>query len=162
MKAILISLFLVTLAQAQFAWLWGGADELEWGKTFKNSNSLDIRSTVTTIDSSDTVYCSMIQVSSEARGTMNVAVSWDSVDAASDSLVLQARFHYNQNIQDGQAGPWGAWKNIGTYHSTATLYVYQIADSSWWAPSGGMQFRSYRRDAAVDTCSVPKMSIYSN
>lgn len=158
---LMLSVLFILPAQAQFAWLWGDDDELVWGTTFKNTDQLKIVTSVTQIDTSDTVYCNLIQIPGEVLGTQNIAVSFDSVDAPSDSVQLDFRFYYNKDVHTSPL-EWGLWKPLIGNIKTDSLYVLQLADSSWWAPANGYQFRAYRLDADKDTCSVPHMSIYGN
>lgn len=166
MKRILLVLltlttFLILPANAQFGWIWGDADKFIWGASFKNTDSLKIVTALTEFSGSDTVYCNLILIPADnVVGTQNFAVSFDQIDITkSDSIRLDFRFYYNKNIH---TDPWGDWYSLIGNIETDTLYVLQIADSSWWAPSSGYQLRSYRSDVSADTCSTPNISAYGN
>jgi len=154
-----------TTSFAQEAWIWGAdenGEEIVWGTGFWNTDSLYLREYLetTTIDTSDTVYTNMILIPGDENvGTAVITFSGDSVDAASDSIKLDLRFYYDKNIHPNHF--WGVWNNIGGYLAGDQLHVFQIADSSWWGPASGLQYRSYRVDTAKDTLT-PNLGQYSN
>lgn len=165
---ILITLALVYPGQAQFWGLFKNS-EIEWGKTFKNTDSLQLRTTVTQADSFDTLYTNLLFNDDKTEGVFNIFISWDSLaytdsttyNTKRDSIQLQVRKYAGT----AHTRPWMSWQNIGSFHeqNTTTPYEYELADSSWNRPCRGWQFRTFAVDTSYDSTGFiqpPDLSPY--
>jgi len=155
----LIWMFLLLFVVAVFAQEppsnWGGG--IEWG-TALTENGLDITGIETAINGSDTLWTAALPIQGNTDGVYSIKAFWEAVDAASDSVELEARYGVRMTkARDDLVVKWTDWKGIFRLKSTGTLYDIYISrsDSSWWTPYNFRQYRTYRRDAVdVDTCTV--------
>ena len=176
---LVVALILVLVGSANAQWFWGKDDntKIPWYITFKTTDnvadSLHGKYAVTTLKDSvifsasvgDTntvgiIYTVMLPRSDQAVGTGLVSFSLDSVNSAMDSAAtLYIRQYYDKDVHPVQY--WGSWHQLGGYLRTDSLYLFEIADSSWWGPASGDQFKLDKYDNDIDTATV-NLGYYHN
>ena len=164
-RLILLVLVMVVGAQAQFAGVfWGKKNnaKITTGNVFERTDSLKIKvSGVYLSDSiATTLYTDMMYIDNRSRGVGVVTVSLDSVDSPMDSAAtVWWRFYDDKDVHTNQY--WDVWYQVGAYHKTDTLYIYDLADSTWWRAARGGQMKFIKFDADDDTCQV-NLGFYAN
>lgn len=137
--------------------------QIRFGWSFTDTDSLKLRDGgVQTHLRDTTLYSDFIPNDQSEEGIWNVAVYLDSASGASASIQLAVRLGdlYKKGSGGGMFGggrdstfiKWGPWKTVFAAMKIDTLYKKTIdpADSSWFMPSSGVQFRLTEADA--DTC----------
>ena len=162
--AIILLIAIPLMAQHDNAIYWGSpqyGDTIKWGNVFQATDSLKLIPSVVPpymYNSYDTLFTDMMPLQGDGiEGILTISFSIDSVDAVQDSIDLDLRFYYNKNLHTRNY--WGVWRPVLVGGKSDTLYVYNSipADSTWWGPAAGWQFRVKRRDAADDSLSQPHL-----
>ena len=169
MKAFLILLmFLVIPLTAQDSQYWGkdGAD-FEWNKATKfDADSTDFfGSTPTFLDTVggvSTFYTDLILTTGDGyEGVFHMTFSVDSIagtEARIDSIALSMRRYLDSALHPSDY--WDTWKSIVSSAKVDTVYEFQIADSTWWRPSNGIQCKIVVSDTRLDTLDTPNVGLY--
>jgi hypothetical protein len=139
-------------------------ESLRFGTTFQDTDSLILRKgDVSATLLNTTLYSDVITSEQSEEGIWNVSVYLDSSSGPSTSIALSARLV--EVFRKGSGGSFfgggsneavikfGPWKTIFASMKIDTLYKKTItpADSSWFMPASGIQYRLV--EAHADTCT---------
>ena len=151
----LLTIILIGNSSSQFV-----DNEVRFGLTFQNTDSLKLRTGgVKSALKNEVLYSDFLMNDQSDEGIWNVAVYNDSLSGASATVKLDVRlgdaFKWGSGSsmfgggRDSTIVKWGPWKTVFPVIAIKTLYKKTItpADSSWFMPSSGVQFRLTEADA---------------
>ena len=166
--SVLLLLFMHGMGRCQDAQYWGAdGRDIEWNKSTRfEADSTDFWGAVATqLDTAGTdsvFYSNLIVTNGDGFvGIFNLTVSFDSLartPANIDSIDLYLRKYFDVLVHP--VDYWDDWKAIATDLDLLTVYEYEIADSSWWTPSNGIQLKVIIRDAGFDSLGIPNIGPY--
>lgn len=163
--AVLLFVFAFPLFAQRQASNWGNQIVLGTAFTKTDSSRLNI-GTVRDSILSDTLYSGILEINDWVDGIWSVRVWVDSLgsDAATgacDSVRVDVRlvtkFFYTDPTTNAKTVTfkYDLWKYLTTAHFDS-LYSIPIAqaDSSWWQPANGRQYRVYSTSTDTDTSQI--------
>lgn len=155
--ALLILILALPLLGQGIADAWG--DHVYMGRTFQSTDSLRIGvnadgkiNYADSLQGNDVLYSNKLDITERADGKYVVAITLDEIaSAGAIDVTYWVRLYYgsyyqSRSIESAQSpytsvDEWDDWHQIGGNLAANTLYVFNIADSSWWRPASGLQYR---------------------
>ena len=165
--ALFLILLIASVGYGQDSQFWGrDGRDITWNvATYFNANETDFfGSDPTYLDTTggiSTFYTDLIRTNGDGyEGIFHFTFSLDSIAGMDDidSVAIHMRRYLDSNLHP--VDYWDDWYEIVAGATTKTVYEYQIADSTWWRPSNGIQLKIVVTDANLDTLSIPNVGLY--